>query len=498
MSGRRNYLKIKSWEIEGLKSFCARLADVMEEAEELYFYYSFVMPKLGKEFDLLRVNDGSVVNVELKSGEVSDETIRKQLLQNRYYLATLGKSMYSYTYVSGIGRLVRLSNSGRLVEADWEELAQVLERQTDCYDGHIEELFKEDRYLISPLTDPGRFLRREYFLTAQQKDIKKQILWRIREITIGGTGASGQKLSKQNTPGQAVPEQTTSSWPLLQGFTGLPGTGKTLLLYDMAMELSWREKVCVLHFGAHEKELEQLDERLKRIDFYYCDPAKAISVEGRYCAILVDEGHRIGEAALASILECAEKWNAPVIFSYDCEDMISPKERVQDGAGLIEATEGFVKYHLTNRIRMNSELSAFIGCAVYLRNGNHRQEYPSVALAYACDEAEEKRLLHVFEKKGYTCIRDAVTASCREFDRVVMLIDDSFAYDEEGYLRCTVCNSADTVENREGENRSISGVRNLFHGLSRAKKSIAVIVRNNEIVFETLLSVIQKQSNFSH
>ena len=87
----------------------------MENAPALNFYYSFVMPKLGKEFDLLRVNEEYVVNVELKSGNVSDETIRKQLLQNRYYLATLGKNMYFYTFISGVDRLVRLSNSGRLV-----------------------------------------------------------------------------------------------------------------------------------------------------------------------------------------------------------------------------------------------------------------------------------------------------------------------------------------------------------------------------------------------
>lgn len=39
------------------------------------------------------------MNIELKSGAVSDETIRKQLTQNRYYLSVLGRPIYSYTYI---------------------------------------------------------------------------------------------------------------------------------------------------------------------------------------------------------------------------------------------------------------------------------------------------------------------------------------------------------------------------------------------------------------
>ena len=54
MSGRSGHLKIKSWETEGLRAFCSRLSECCEDAASLKFYYSFTMPKLGKEFDLLR------------------------------------------------------------------------------------------------------------------------------------------------------------------------------------------------------------------------------------------------------------------------------------------------------------------------------------------------------------------------------------------------------------------------------------------------------------
>lgn len=63
----------------------------MEEVYKLRLFYSFQIPKLGKEFDLLQIKDDQIVNIELKSGSVSDEAIRRQLIQNRYYLSVFGK-----------------------------------------------------------------------------------------------------------------------------------------------------------------------------------------------------------------------------------------------------------------------------------------------------------------------------------------------------------------------------------------------------------------------
>lgn len=99
------------------------------------------------------------------------------------------------------------------MEADWEQLCHELLEVSQDYKGDIEELFEAELYLISPLTEAARFLNKEYFLTSQQRDIERQILKIIR------TDHKGY------------------CW-----FTGLPGTGKTLLLYDIAMKLSGRQR----------------------------------------------------------------------------------------------------------------------------------------------------------------------------------------------------------------------------------------------------------------
>ena len=113
-----------------------------------------------------------------------------------------------------------------------------MKRESPDYDGNIEELFRAELYLISPLREPERFLQKEYFLTAQQRDIERQILKGIRA------------------------KHSDYYW-----FSGLPGTGKTLLLYDLAMKLSVRQRVCMIHCGESGEDWRILHKRLRRIDF---------------------------------------------------------------------------------------------------------------------------------------------------------------------------------------------------------------------------------------
>mgnify|MGYP002608864951 CR=1 FL=1 len=240
LSGRDVFLKIREWELDSMKALVSELERHIQAVYALRFFYSFQIPRLGKEFDLLQIKEEQILNLELKSGQVSDEAIRKQLIQNRYYLAALGKPIRSYTYISSQNRLVRLTNHDRIVEADWEQLCRDLQQESADYPGDIEDLFQAELYLISPLTEPGRFLKKEYFLTYQQRDIERQILKKIRA------------------------DRTGYFW-----FTGLPGTGKTLLLYDIAMKLSGRQRVCMIHCGEAGKEWKVLHERLRRVEEKY-------------------------------------------------------------------------------------------------------------------------------------------------------------------------------------------------------------------------------------
>ena len=431
LSGRTYFLKMREWELESMKALVRKLEVHMQDIHALRFFYSFQVPRLGKEFDLLQIKDDQIVNIELKSGKVSDEAVRKQLLQNRYYLSVQGKLIQSYTYISSQERLVRLNNHDHIVEADWDQLCLALQRQSKDYEGDIEDLFQAEMYLFSPLTEPERFLNKEYFLTSQQKDIERRILDKIRKVKSG------------------------YFW-----FSGLPGTGKTLLLYDIAMKLSVHQKVCMIHCGETGKEWKILHDRLLRIAFLSDSQLKECPDLKEYSAILVDEAHLLAVDELHRILKLSEKH--PVIFSSDDEDMISDEEMDRTMIREIEHLPDIQSFHLTNRIRTNAELSSFIQNMMHLPEKRTVRYYPHIQVVYANDDEEACILL-----KGYQ-------------DQLVFIIDERYYYDEKGYLR----------EQRQKQQKP-TAVRMLFHRLNEAREEFAIIVKGNEAVYEVLLDLLQ-------
>ncbi|SCH97562.1 Uncharacterized conserved protein [uncultured Ruminococcus sp.] len=431
LSGRTYFLKMREWELESMKALVRELEMHMQDVHALRFFYSFQVPRLGKEFDLLQIKDDQIVNIELKSGKVSDEAVRKQLLQNRYYLSVQGKMIQSYTYISSQERLVRLNNHDHIVEVDWDQLCLALQRQSKDYEGDIEDLFQAEMYLFSPVTEPERFLNKEYFLTSQQKDIERRILDKIRKVKYG------------------------YFW-----FSGLPGTGKTLLLYDIAMKLSVHQKVCMIHCGETGKEWKILHDRLLRIAFLSDSQLEECPDLKEYSAILVDEAHLLSVKELHRILELSEKH--PVIFSGDDEDMISDEEMDRTMLREIEHLPDIQSFHLTNRIRTNAELSSFIQNMMHLPEKRMVRYYPHIQVVYANDEEEAGILL-----KGYQ-------------NQLVFIIDERYYYDEKGYLR----------EQRQ-KHQKPTAVRTLFHRLNEAKEEFAIIVKRNEAVYEVLLELLQ-------
>ena len=213
-------------------------------------------------------------------------------------------------------------------------------------------------------------------------------------------------------------------------------------------------------------------------------------VPGKYAAIFIDEGHGMGEKTFDSILEYGRVWNAPIIISYDDALCVSEKERLGMGAAVFEKRDDFKGFKLTNKIRMNNELSTFL--RTFLSASKlYKREYPNVSVSYGADIDEAMNLIRFYEKEGYMFIWDrkmgvdigsmesfpgealtrieSASVTGKEFDKVLMLLDDSFYYDEERFLRNT--------ESENGE--ETSRIMNLFHGLSRAKKQIALVIMGN-------------------
>lgn len=452
LSGREHMLKMKEWELESMRALVERLELHMQDVSALRLFYSFQIPRLGKEFDLLQIRENQIINIELKSGAVSEEAIQKQLIQNRYYLSALGKPIQSYTYISSQNRLMRLTNHDHVIEASWNQLCAALQKEGKDYSGDIENLFRAEWYLFSPLTEPNRFLNKEYFLTAQQRDIKRQILKKIRE------------------------EQTGYF-----SFSGLPGTGKTLLLYDIAMKLSNRQQVCIIHCGEAGKKWEILHKRLQRIDFLSDNQLETQFSLEDYHAILVDEAHLLSVEKLNVLLDMSE--DRPIIFSSDSEEMISPKEIDQSTMKRMEELPNLQTFRLTNRIRTNAELSSFIQNMMHLPVRKNQNQYPHVFVVYANDAKEADTLVQDYVRQGYQYFPQGESTelgitAVRDTEKMVVMLDERYYYDDEQYLR-----SRNLMRNGQSE------VRSLFHLLNQAKENLTFVVKGNETVYGILLDM---------
>lgn len=441
LSGREKPLKMRAWEINSMRALVDQLEKYMPEVYRLRLFYSFQILRLGKEFDLLQVKENQIVNIELKSGAVSEDAIRRQLIQNRYYLAILGRPVRSYTYISSQNRLVRLTNHDHIVEAEWEQLCAELQEKSADFSGDLEDLFQAEWYLISPLTQPERFLKKEYFLTAQQKDIERQILKSIR-IKRGG----------------------------YYHFSGLPGTGKTLLLYDIAMKLSGRQMVCIIHCGASGQEWKRLHERLRRIVWVSDSQITAEMRLDEYGTVLVDEAHLLDKETLENIVEAAGK--RPVIFTSDCEDQLSPEEVDQSVKLGIAKLPEIQTFRLTNRIRTNEEISSFVQNMMHIPDYKSGRRFPHVTVFYANDDQEAANLIQDAKKQGYQHLLESEVAE-KAYDSVAIILDGNYFYDSKKYLR--------------SKKRT---VRNLFHQLNSAKEKLMLIVKDNEPFYAMLLGLL--------
>ncbi|EAI1237052.1 hypothetical protein A0U21_00465 [Campylobacter lari] len=80
--------------METLLSFCELLKNQNIKEQNIFenYYISYKLPHIEKEFDLLRVGENTIINIELKSEFTDENKILLQLKRNYYYLTMLKKN----------------------------------------------------------------------------------------------------------------------------------------------------------------------------------------------------------------------------------------------------------------------------------------------------------------------------------------------------------------------------------------------------------------------
>ena len=473
LSGRDKPIKYRTEEIDLIRDVIRVF--IHHKASESYYdgwFYSFTIPQVGKEFDLLRITENSVINLELKSRPVDEGKIEKQLIQNRYYLAHLKKEIYSFTLVRDEDLNLHLFRYKKgLIRSSFDELCEILDTEMPSTTENIEELFDPCVYLVSPINTPYRFLNREYFLNTQQSYIKSEI--------------------KHSSQG-------------LFGIKGSAGTGKTLLLYDIAMELGKTRKTCVVHSGILSDGHNVL---AQNEDSFTIIESKNINNEviSTYEVICIDETQRLYTRDLDTVLEAYDRGIAKLcVFSYDYQQSLSVSEIQRNNPQRLNSLDDFKEYTLTDKIRTNDGISSFIRTMLHLYDVPKKQiAYDRIDIVYANSIEELKCIIGLYVTKGYEYIpltsslyvsnqtdsyRSTINSHLvigQEYDKVIVVMDENFKYDESGTLTAKKHPDPDYLFERL-----------FYQNITRARKRLCLVVFNNPLLLERLLGIKNYTLNY--
>ena len=472
LSQRETKEKVKAHEFETLRKFVELLQNQgVEISVQEGFFYSFRIEQISKEFDLLKIDKGRfVLNIELKSELIEEEKIKKQLEQNKYYLKHLASEIKLFTFV-GETRDIYQYVDGDIVKVTSDVLIGAMNLFASYVSEGIETLFEANRYLISPLNTPEEFLQGQYFLTQQQENIKKNILNIIHNK------------------------------PLILGITGKAGTGKTLLLYDIARTTAeLGNRCCVIHSGILCEGHDYLNVHWSNVRII---SAKDLNGNGgdlllKYDFIFVDESQRIYESSADKIIKVASDNRKVVVFSYDFGQALSHAEENRNIPNMLRMINGFQEFSLSEKIRTSKEIASFYRTLLDLNDvARAYMNYSNIDILYANDVIEALKLIDLYENRyGYVFIsytqsvykpspidvypnkHDTHHVIGQEYDRVMIIMDDNFRYDEDG-----------RIQGRIHPNPDYRFYKLLYQGVSRAREKLCVLVVNNYTMFKQISDI---------
>lgn len=470
--------RIRAGEIEDLEALVDEFMRRGNQFDILNHYYvGFMIKQIGKEFDLLRIGEDSVINIELKLIS-TEEKIIKQLVQNQHYLKFLDVEVYSFTYISSTKKLYALVGQEKIEEVDFEILIEKLKEQKMKEIGDLDELFDPTNYIVSPFNSTDAFIEDKYFLSAQQSTYKKEII-------------------------QLIPTEQS----IFIAIKGGSGTGKTLLTYDIAKEYMRQSKrVLIFNCGklnnGHVKLKTHYHWSIEAIRNYSeYDDHSEIDFE-QYELIIFDEAQRIYKNKFLKLTSFLQQLKIKCIFSYDPNQCLTAFEIENNIPKLIEETLHPYQYELTNIIRHNKEIHEFINKLFDLSKHAKIQNFADISIQYFSIKSATTSYLQSLQKEGWKVIdytetryiehpdndhiittgenfRDGIGIG-QELDNVVAVIDESFYYKPNHKL-----STKDL-----GKQTYYQPTQMLYQNISRTKKKLQIVIYNNPDVLDEILKIL--------
>lgn len=456
----------RAGELECLSDMIDTIKTINQKVEIFdRFFIGFKIPQIGKEFDLLRLDGDSIVNIELKK-ESTEEKIKEQLEKNKYYLSFLDKKLFCFTYVSSENKFYELGQNNNLNEVSTREVVSKLIAQNPYTINDIKSFFNPSDYLVSPFNSTDKFIKGYYFLTEHQKNIKSQVL---------------KEIEKPDTA--------------IISIKGKAGTGKTLLIYDIAKEIYNKdENILIIHCGYLNEGQNLL---IGTYNWNIIPIKEALQQDfSKYKLVIIDETQRIYPSQFYSIIEKVKQNNSNCIISFDGKQTLHNWEEKNNIPQKVDEIKTH-SFELTDKIRTNKDVADFIRM-LFNRNIPYSEKCNAdVEITYFSDLEKMKDFLNYlkidneWEIINYTPQRYGVASYEKfmvsdqlnshkvigqEFNNVVAVIDEYFFY-ENGML--------------ETKGTYWYLVKMLYQIVTRARLKIHLVIYKNQEILERCLQILK-------
>lgn len=428
------------------------------------FFAGYIIPQIGKEFDLLRFGENFHINIEIKSTS-AEKKILRQLRRNKYYLRFLGKQVHHFTFQADTKTLYYLRDDDSLEAVGITALISSLRSQSILKIISADKLFNPSDYLVSPFNSTDIFLDGGYFLTSQQEEIQSIIL-------------------------SVIDSATTANFISL---TGGPGTGKTLLAYDIVRRVIDNDKKpLVIHCGLLNGGHEKLIEAGWKIVPIRCIHAQNLA---DFDFILVDEAQRLRQSQIEKIKDEVYGNSGNCLFAFDRLQTLNTREESCDAGGQILEICNGNNHALSDKIRTNKEIANFVKSLLNNRKNFGDAKSDNIEIRYFDTASDVKDFLDSLNDEDWEVLRFTPSKTRefheeysrlgsknshevigQEFEGVAVVIDEHFTYDNDGNL----IYSGSTY---------YSAPKMLFQNITRARKRLLIVVQSNKEILERCMSI---------
>lgn len=430
------------------------------------FNYSYNIPQISKEFDLLRLTKNSVLNIELKSNSQNLEKARKQLIRNKGYLKFLNLKAWLFTFFDN-GDIYTLNDNDEYLKTNKEQLISAFNVTNDHTSDDFDLIFNPVNFLIDPITDIEKFKNGCYFLTDQQEEIVSNIL---NDIDLDNTK--------------------------IYGISGAAGTGKSLVLYHLARLLSKKYKCCIVHCAPISDKHVEFVNSLNNICLV--SPKEFSDVKfpmSDYDFFFFDEFQRAYNNVIPKVNERTDK---KYMFFFDEKQVLSRREISSNVLSDLRTIPNFKPYNLTKNIRSNSSVIGLINFIFDLRNKLKTNDLDNFCILYSNERKITKSFLSIYKDLGYQYIYHSVSfrhidqfddllqygisthdSIGHEYTNIIVVLNEFFYY-ENGLLKT-----------KPHPFPALDYSRLLYEELTRAKSKICLIIEKNESLFKEIINALQ-------